>query len=107
MDEGREMNRKVRLPNYTLNLLRDLRDSYIPYKRSIPSLVTACLKQTRGVETLKLSKVTRSDSERIDITLNEEFQHLEHSEIVARIAHALIGIQGKLLYENIRMNRGA
>jgi uncharacterized protein YgiM (DUF1202 family) len=92
-----KMKRKVRLPNYTLEILRNLSISYQPHKRSIPSLVTACLKQTRGKEVLKLKTTPRNDSEKIDITLDEEFEHLEHSEIAARIAHALIGIQGKVM----------
>jgi len=48
------------------------------------------------VDCLKLNKVTRADSEKIDVMLEDEFVNLEHAEIVARIAHALLGIQAKL-----------
>ena len=88
--------RKIRLPNHVLNLLRQTSAAYTPQKRPITSLMSACLRATRGVECLKLHKVTRADSEKIDIMLDEEFANLEHAEIVARIAHALIGIQAKL-----------
>jgi hypothetical protein len=92
-----ETKRKVRLPNYTLDVLRELSLSYQPKKRTIPSLVASCLRGTRGVDVLKLANVRRKDSERIDITLSDEFADLEHAEIVARVCHALIGIQGKLM----------
>ena len=77
-----------------LDLLRDVRGLY-DAKRGIPDLVSACLRATRGKTFLNL-KTTRADSERIDILLDDEFANLEHAEIVARVAHALIGIQSKL-----------
>jgi len=98
------IKRKIRLPRHAINMLQDLRDSY-PNQRPIPQLVTACLKQTRGVECLNLTPTPRDESEQVCLTLDPEFAEIEHASLVARVCHALIGIQGKLLPDNIRMNR--
>lgn len=94
-EKPNKTKRKVRLPNNVLDLLRFLNMLY-ETKRGIPELVSACLRATRGKTCLKLHSTPRNDSEKVDIMLDDEFANLEHAEIVARIAHALIGIQAKL-----------
>lgn len=96
--------RGIRLPKQIIQMLQDLRDSYIT-PRPIPKLVTVCLKVTRGVDVLNLAPTTRAGSEKIDVWLDDEFAALDHSEITARIAHALIGIPAKFIQMNIEMNR--
>lgn len=96
---------KIRLPKRTINTLRDLSHSHIT-PRPIPRLVNACLKQTRGVDCLELAPIPRNDSERWDLWIDEEFFELTPTEIRARVAHALIGIEAKMVPDQIKINRG-
>lgn len=95
-------HRKIRFPNSVIKKLRDLSYSY-PCKRPIPDLVRACLKQKCGTF-LFFAPTTRKESESLDIWLDDDQSELDSKEIIARTAHALIGIEAKLIPMNIRMN---
>ena len=98
--------RSLRLPNHIIQTLRDLRDSHIGSSRPIPELVRCCMKQTQGVDYLNITGTTREESEKIDVWLPEEYSTLDHSELVGRVCHALIGVQAKLDYYQLGINRG-
>jgi len=97
-------HRKIRIPKQTAATLRALRAAYND-TRKIPQLVNACLKQTRDVKCALHQHTTRNESEVIDIWLSDEFRDLEHSEIVARVGHALIGVQAKLDHYQLSMQQ--
>ena len=96
-------HRKIRMPNSVIKKLRDLSCSY-PSRRSIPSIVRACIRQTCGSTCLIMS-TTRNDSEAIDLWLDDDDSQLDNKEIIARTAHALIGIEAKLIPANIKMHK--
>lgn len=96
-------HRKIRMPNSVINKLRDLSCSY-PHRRPIPDLVRACLRQRCG-DWLFLTPTTRDKSEAIDLWLDDNDSKLDNKEIIARTAHALIGIEAKLIPANIQMHK--
>ena len=97
--------RSIRLEKKTVELLRDLRDSFIT-PVAIPELVRRCLKQTDGVVCdQNQPPTTRKNSEVITIWLSDEHANLDHAEIVARIKTALVGIEEKLVPAQIEWNR--
>jgi len=91
----------------TIQTLRDLRDSHIS-GRPLPELVRCCLKQTDGVvDVLKVCGTTREGSEKLDVTLDHQHATLDHSTLVARVCHALIGMQAKLDHRQMEITRGS
>lgn len=100
----KKVHKKIRMPKRIVEKLRDLRDSHIT-PRPITELVNCCLKQTRRSNAIKLAPTTRSESIPIDIWIDAEFSCLSPEDIRARVAHALLGIEEKLIPENIKMNR--
>lgn len=96
-------HRKIRMPNSVIKKLRDLSCSY-PSRRPIPELIRACLRHRCG-NFLFLAPTTREDSEALDIWLDDENATLDNKEIIARTAHALIGIEAKLIPANIQMHK--
>ena len=98
--------RSLRLPLQTIATLRDLRDSHIG-GRPLPELVRCCLKQTDGVaNVLKVIGTTREGSEKLDVTLDHPHSTLDHSTLVARVCHALIGVQATLDHRQMAITRG-
>lgn len=96
-------HRKIRMPNSVIKKLRDLSCSYAN-RRPIPDLVRACLRQRCGTW-LHYAPTTRNNSEAIDLWLDDDDSQLDNKEIIARTAHALIGIESKMIPANIKMHQ--
>jgi hypothetical protein len=105
-DKARAMTkmnpRSIRLPIETIDILRDLSDSYSP-PRSMSSLANAALRQ-RVVGGEKCEPTT-GKTQPVSIWIDPQFAGLEHAEIVRRICIAVDKAKGGKIPQVIALNR--